>query len=160
MFYCEVCFIDIQSGKFCSDSCSVKANTLARQFCPTDWDIESRFNGAKAHTSKRWVNTARGKEKQRAAQRRFGKTPKARHLWHKRRARKLKATWDDSAKHFILGKQCIVCGASKNLTVDHIIPLAKGGGHVYNNLTTLCKSCNSSKGTMDMKSFLIKRSNK
>lgn len=32
-------------------------------------------------------------------------------------------------------------------TVDHIIPLCKGGLHTPNNLILMCKPCNSSKGT-------------
>jgi len=41
---------------------------------------------------------------------------------------------------------CQHCGATENLTVDHIVPLAKGGTNELDNLQPLCKSCNSSKG--------------
>lgn len=34
----------------------------------------------------------------------------------------------------------------KKLTLDHVIPLAKGGAHDSNNAVPACKSCNSSKG--------------
>lgn len=42
---------------------------------------------------------------------------------------------------------CQQCGATTDLTVDHIIPVSRGGDSSGNNLTTLCRSCNSSKGT-------------
>jgi 5-methylcytosine-specific restriction endonuclease McrA len=31
-------------------------------------------------------------------------------------------------------------------TLDHIVPLSKGGLHSYENVQTLCSSCNSQKG--------------
>lgn len=44
---------------------------------------------------------------------------------------------------------CRHCGKRTNLTCDHIIPVAKGGQTVKDNLQTLCKSCNSKKGVTD-----------
>ena len=40
---------------------------------------------------------------------------------------------------------CLQCGATHNLTIDHITPLAAGGTNDKSNLQTLCKSCNSLK---------------
>ena len=41
---------------------------------------------------------------------------------------------------------CQKCGATENLSIDHIIPVAKGGGNEDSNLQVLCRSCNSAKG--------------
>jgi 5-methylcytosine-specific restriction endonuclease McrA len=44
------------------------------------------------------------------------------------------------------GKVCKYCGAKKDLTLDHIKPVAAGGENVLSNLQVLCRSCNSRKG--------------
>jgi len=41
--------------------------------------------------------------------------------------------------------RCNRCGSEKDLTVDHIIPLAKGGSNDLSNFQTLCRRCNSRK---------------
>ena len=45
------------------------------------------------------------------------------------------------------GYSCQVCGADQNLTVDHLIPISKGGTDDLDNLLTMCGRCNFSKGT-------------
>ncbi|ENX60706.1 hypothetical protein F885_01814 [Acinetobacter higginsii] len=45
------------------------------------------------------------------------------------------------------GFKCVTCGVQKNLTLDHIKPEILGGASTIENLQTMCKSCNSSKGT-------------
>lgn len=45
------------------------------------------------------------------------------------------------------GKICVYCNKSLNdFTIDHMLPLCRGGDNSFNNLTISCKSCNSSKG--------------
>jgi hypothetical protein len=44
------------------------------------------------------------------------------------------------------GNECLKCGSTELLSIDHIVPLASGGDNSLNNLQTLCKRCNSSKG--------------
>lgn len=42
-------------------------------------------------------------------------------------------------------KCCLCCGSLERLSIDHIIPISKGGMNMLENLQTLCVSCNSKK---------------
>ena len=44
------------------------------------------------------------------------------------------------------GHACVRCGATDDLTLDHIHPWSLGGPDTENNLRVLCRPCNSSKG--------------
>lgn len=45
----------------------------------------------------------------------------------------------------ILSKGCFYCGQTAALTLDHVVPVARGGVHSIGNLVAACKPCNSSK---------------
>ncbi len=40
---------------------------------------------------------------------------------------------------------CQYCGSNKRLTLDHVIPVSKGGGHKWDNVVTACEPCNQRK---------------
>lgn len=42
---------------------------------------------------------------------------------------------------------CVYCGAKERITLDHLIPLSRGGNHTIGNLAPACRSCNARKGT-------------
>lgn len=78
--------------------------------------------------------------------------PAARHLSQAKRRAILKATdqrliatkdWRRLCARY--DNLCAYCRASKPLTVDHIIPLIRGGRHAIGNLIPACGPCNSSK---------------
>ena len=43
------------------------------------------------------------------------------------------------------------CGVKANLTIDHVVPLSKGGKWVWENLVTACCKCNGKKGSKSLK---------
>jgi 5-methylcytosine-specific restriction endonuclease McrA len=42
--------------------------------------------------------------------------------------------------------KCQYCGTGKNLTIDHVIPRSRGGGHTWDNVVIACDKCNGKKG--------------
>jgi 5-methylcytosine-specific restriction endonuclease McrA len=54
------------------------------------------------------------------------------------------AQWRDILDQY--GRRCAYCGRKvEKLTIDHVIPLAKGGKHSANNVVPACVSCNCKK---------------
>ncbi len=51
------------------------------------------------------------------------------------------AEWRELRKSF--GNVCLRCGATDDLTLDHIVPLVLGGSNHISNLQLLCRVCNS-----------------
>jgi 5-methylcytosine-specific restriction endonuclease McrA len=46
---------------------------------------------------------------------------------------------------FIYRFRCAYCGERKPLTMDHVVPVSKGGHHTASNIVPACQSCNSRK---------------
>ena len=47
--------------------------------------------------------------------------------------------------------KCQYCSSTEHLTVDHVIPLSKGGKTTWENCVTACKHCNMLKGSKLLK---------
>lgn len=91
------------------------------------------------------------KDKERERQRRWGREnpEKVLEANFRRRVRKANATKflvTDVDLKKIRSQKCAYCGTSENITIDHVVPLAKGGSHSIGNLAPACGICNSSKG--------------
>jgi 5-methylcytosine-specific restriction endonuclease McrA len=55
------------------------------------------------------------------------------------------------------GKRCALCGVGGKMTIDHIVPMSRGGRHEASNIQFLCLPCNSAKRDMPMEEFARKR---
>jgi 5-methylcytosine-specific restriction endonuclease McrA len=44
------------------------------------------------------------------------------------------------------GYRCMYCGTTRNLTIDHVIPISRSGKNIFENCTTACQPCNNKKG--------------
>jgi CRISPR/Cas system Type II protein with McrA/HNH and RuvC-like nuclease domain len=49
--------------------------------------------------------------------------------------------------------ECVYCGSSKILTIDHVIPQSKGGKDAWDNLVTACRSCNAEKADLTLEEY-------
>jgi 5-methylcytosine-specific restriction endonuclease McrA len=73
---------------------------------------------------------------------------KVRAISHRKRARKnANAVYEILPKHLarLYTSPCIYCGATENITADHVVPVSRGGSHGIGNLVPACGRCNSSK---------------
>jgi len=74
---------------------------------------------------------------------------------HRRRAKKAAnggifttSEWQDLKIYY--GYQCLCCGEVEpniKLTVDHVVPIERGGSNDITNIQPLCRTCNLKKGT-------------
>lgn len=56
----------------------------------------------------------------------------------------------------ILKNPCIYCGSKAKLSIDHVIPLSRGGRHAVGNLASACIKCNCSKRNQTVMEWRIK----
>jgi 5-methylcytosine-specific restriction endonuclease McrA len=89
--------------------------------------------------------------------RRWGQNNREKRLsyTHRRRVRRLqnggsytKREWYELKRRFDF--TCLCCGQKEpaiKLTVDHVIPISRGGTNDIGNIQPLCRRCNQSKGT-------------
>jgi 5-methylcytosine-specific restriction endonuclease McrA len=72
-------------------------------------------------------------------------------------------TVESLRKLFGLTTDCIYCGLqfekrstdrTKRKTIDHLIPISKGGSHAEYNLVICCQSCNSVKSSKDFSDWV------
>jgi len=61
-----------------------------------------------------------------------------------------------SSKILVRDERCVYCKKRKSRTIDHIIPVNKGGLDEPVNKVGACKTCNSSKSTRNVFSWCLR----
>jgi len=117
--------------KYCSDKCCIKYWKMQHLDKRNFWDKRWQRNDYKLHPEK-WK----------------AKNDKHNLLKRKSGYHLSKTDWMKIKQKY--GFICVGCGIKESkktkLTVDHILPLSRGGEHIYINIQPLCLSCNCRKG--------------
>lgn len=102
-----------------------------------------RYIGISRSWKKR--NPERAKEQQREWKQ--ANPERKRELEHRRRARKQQNGVYTIAEKDMrkLSGPCAYCGGLENITIDHVIPISRGGTHGIGNLVPACSKCNNQK---------------
>lgn len=69
---------------------------------------------------------------------------------HRRRARVAASGGKFTQKEWralrsMYGNKCLCCGSTDRLTIDHVVPIVKGGRNTIDNIQPLCWKCNNFK---------------
>lgn len=88
----------------------------------------------------------------------LSRTPEYDRAWQRSRREKeknLDVAWFPEMEFAILEMfpECVWCGSSKNLSIDHVYPLSMGYGLRPGNATVLCTKCNNKKNKKDPNSL-------
>lgn len=158
------------NSRFCSTPCRKRSNRPSRKSskqCPTckaSYTPEKSMKQAYcSSTCKAAARAARERDDpgrlaaRRATQKAYNRTEAYRVAQRSAKARRRSAErsgsvtvaeWQELVGRF--GNACAYCGEREaQLTMDHVVALAKGGSHSVENLVPACKSCNSAKGVRD-----------
>lgn len=53
------------------------------------------------------------------------------------------------------GNRCAYCRKAGQMTIDHVVPLSRGGRHSISNLVPACRSCNKQKGSLTISEWRL-----
>lgn len=144
---------EVRSYTHGGGSCTICGKrTMGRGLCPNHYkQWQYRQNPDKYRA---WETARREREPERiraADRERYRRTPESRQrVVRIAKARRAGAPGHASraqveARFAFWGHRCWICGGPPE-TIDHVIPISRGGSNWPSNLRPACKACNSRKG--------------
>lgn len=154
---CSVCTKDFKISHFNQKICSIECKKQSRKEVlvkhkKTDkWKLsntkwvrsekrklnEKKYSQKPSYRARAVISSAKQKLKIDVLERK----KRSDRLYIKRTQGKLKKWWVT-----ISSNGCAICSSNKKLSIDHIVPMSKGGKDNIENLQCLCFSCNAKKG--------------
>ena len=133
-------YLRSNSDRFIMTQCKLCTNSEQRKRYQVN---RERYIGISRSWKQR--NPERVKEQQREWKQ--ANPERKRELEHRRRTRKQEnGVYVISPKDMRrLAGDCVYCGATEHITMDHVIPISRGGTHGIGNLVPACASCNNRK---------------
>lgn len=143
-YYGDTHAVRLARAKAQRDADKEKSREYARQW-------RAKFPDKVKEGQKRHYQENKEKEREDSKRYRAAHPEKYKEYRRQRRARLAEvectltvAQWEEVQMRYKY--QCAYCGKSKvNLTMDHVVPISKGGSHTADNIVPACKTCNSSK---------------
>jgi 5-methylcytosine-specific restriction endonuclease McrA len=139
---CSVVFTSDRPKKYCGRKCGHRADYLKNGRVYTERMYEKYRLNPEPELARQKRRYRRNPEKYRLLKLR---------IEQRRRAKLLGVFVEDiTPEDFraICNRQndcCWWCGRSARLTMDHVVPVSRGGKHEKNNIIGACQSCNSAK---------------
>ncbi|XP_010036191.2 uncharacterized protein LOC104425250 [Eucalyptus grandis] len=78
------------------------------------------------------------------------------HLLQVIKRRRIRTNLNRKSIFYRDGYSCQYCSSSENLTIDHVLPIARGGEWKWENLVTACARCNARKGQKTLEETKMK----
>jgi len=172
---CTQCGVDKELGEFREKERGLYGRSSWCRECERQYTLEWTDANRDAHNERRresWANTERSEEEKATAaerSREWYAENKERHhqsyyrwvrenreasiaIQQKRRSVKTGVTATLTPQEWVeiletYDRSCAYCDtSSETMTMDHVVPLSKGGAHAKENVVPACRSCNSRKG--------------
>lgn len=160
--HCATCSVRLPDSapliaKYCSKSCKWKADGERRsEYVKT---YQEKYRAANAQRLQEWQADYRARNRQALAEktkREYAKNPLPwKNARDRRRARirsaaetRTVSTRDWQRMLLAYSHRCAYCGIPGDLTMDHVIPISRGGRHAIGNLVPACLTCNLMKNAL------------
>lgn len=144
------------------DKAWAKANRESKRASYRAWRVANLEKAREAEKARALVRSRADREKHSAKAAAWAKAnpEKVKLIRQRRKARLLDACspgvrpeeWQAICESY--DYRCAYCFTEAKLTVDHIVPISKGGKDEPGNVVPACKSCNCSKQAKELKEWL------
>lgn len=107
-----------------------------------------------------YLELSRDRRREAARAWRLANPARARALVHRRRSRLKGGAISDRDWEALVRRhdgRCAYCGERGQMTMDHVVPVSRGGSNYIGNILPACKPCNSSKGARLLMEWRIRK---